>query len=131
MAHFVVVTDPAKKAALAGIWRRGRAVYAELPISWRNYRYDDPEHAAATRAMVPSVEHLSENLARVPVVVVPCVTVRTDTADVVQSLVWGARRPPGASAWQRASVGSEPVGPPSTSPMRRRPPMCSASPIRR
>jgi nitroreductase len=83
-----------RRAALADIWRRGRAVSAELPIAWRNYRYDDPDHAATTRAMVTSAQYLADNLAPVPVMVVPCVTVRTDTADVLlQSLVWGAVLP--------------------------------------
>ena len=94
VAHFVVVTDPAMKAALADIWRRGRAVYAQLPISWQNHRYDDPAHAATVDTMVASVQHLADNLERVPVLVIPCVTVRTDGADVLlQSLVWGAVLP--------------------------------------
>jgi nitroreductase len=94
VAHFVVVTDAAKKAALADIWRRGRPVYAELPISWQNYRYEDPEHAATIPAMGRSVEHLAANLHRAPAIVVPCVTFRTDDADVMlQALVWGAVLP--------------------------------------
>jgi nitroreductase len=94
VAHFVAVTDPDKKAALADIWRRGRPVYAELPISWQKYRYDDPDQAATITAMGPSVQHLADNLHRVPVLVVPCVTFRTDGADVLfQSLVWGAVLP--------------------------------------
>jgi nitroreductase len=94
VAHFVAVTDPDKKAALADIWRRGRLVYAELPISWQKYRYDDPGHAAQMMAVVSSVQHLADNLHRVPVLVVPCVTFRTDDADILfQSLVWGAVLP--------------------------------------
>lgn len=94
MAHFVVVTDRAKKAALADIWRRGRTVYARLPISWQNYRYDDTDQAATIPAMGRSVQHLADNLHRVPVLVIPCVTFRTDGAGVlVQSLVWGAVLP--------------------------------------
>jgi nitroreductase len=41
-----------------------------------------------------SVTHLAENLERAPVIVVPCVTFRTDGADVMfQALVWGAVLP--------------------------------------
>jgi nitroreductase len=94
MAHFVVVTDLGKKTALADIWRRGRPVYAELPISWQNYRYDDPNHAATIPAMGRSVQHLADNLHRVPVLVMPCVTFRPEQADILlQSLVWGAVLP--------------------------------------
>ena len=96
-AHFMAVTDPAKKAALAELWRRGRSVYATLPIAWQNYRYDDPTHAATLPAMGRSVNHLAANLERAPVIVVPCVTFRTDHADVMfQALVWGAVLP---SVW--------------------------------
>jgi nitroreductase len=94
VAHFVVVADPAKKAALADLWRRGRAVYATLPIAWQNFRYEDPDHAAVLPAMGRSVNHLAANLERAPVMVVPCVTFRTDGTDpMFQALVWGAVLP--------------------------------------
>ena len=97
MAHFVVVTDPVKKIALADLWRRGRVAYAQLPFSWRHYQYADPDHAATIPAMGRSVEHLADHLHRAPAMVIPCVTVRTDSADVlVQSLIWGAVLP---AAW--------------------------------
>ena len=96
-AHFIAVTDPAKKAALADLWRRGRSVYASLPIAWQNCRYDDPAHAATLPAMGRSVNHLADNLELAPVLVVPCVTFRTDDADLMfQALVWGAVLP---SVW--------------------------------
>jgi nitroreductase len=94
-AHFVVVTDPAKKAVLAKLWRRGYRPYAELPISLVKYRYQDPDHAASIPAMDSSAEYLADNLHRAPAIVVPCVTFRTDNgAEVLmQSLVWGAVLP--------------------------------------
>ena len=96
-AHFIAVADPAKKAALAELWGRGRSVYATLPIAWQNYTYEDPAHAATLPPMGRSVNHLAANLERAPVIVVPCVTFRTDGADVMfQALVWGAVLP---SVW--------------------------------
>jgi len=93
-AHFVVVADPARRAALADLWRKGRSVYATLPIAWQNYHYEDPAHAAALPAMGRSVDHLAGNLERAPVMVVPCVTFRTDGTDAMfQALVWGAVLP--------------------------------------
>src|SRR5258708_2445366 len=94
MAPFVVVTDKEKKTALAGIWRRAHPIYRSLPISWANYRRDDPGHAGWTSAMTESASHLAANLQHVPALVVPCVTYRTDHADVMtQALVWGAVMP--------------------------------------
>ena len=94
-AHFVVVTDPDTKAVLAELWRRGRAHGRELPISWVNYQYKGPEHAAAAPKMVASASYLAENLHRAPAIVIPCVTFRTDNGESVlmQSLVWGAVLP--------------------------------------
>ncbi len=94
-AHFVAVTDPDKKEVLAELWRRGRAHGRELPISWVNYQYKGPEHAAAAAKMVASASYLAENLHRAPAVVIPCVAFRTDNGESVlmQSLVWGAVLP--------------------------------------
>ena len=94
-AHFVVVTDPDKKAVLAELWRRGRAHGRELPISWVNYQYKGPEHAATAPKMVASASYLAENLHRAPAIVIPCVAFRTDNGESVlmQSLVWGAVLP--------------------------------------
>jgi nitroreductase len=91
-AHFVVVTDPAKKAALAKLWRRGIRPYSELPISLVKYRYEDPEHAASIGV---GELHLADNLHRAPAIVVPCVAFRTDNGEdvLMQSLVWGAVLP--------------------------------------
>jgi nitroreductase len=94
MVHFVVVTDQQKKDALAEIWRRARPVFQELPISWANYRRDDPDHAGSASAMAESADYAVANLHRTPVLVVPCVTYRTDHADVLtQALVWGGVMP--------------------------------------
>jgi nitroreductase len=94
-AHFVVVTEPAKKAALAELWRRGHEPARELPISWANYRYQNPDHAATAPKMDRAATHLAENLHRAPAIVIPCVTFRTDNGEgvLMQSLVWGAVLP--------------------------------------
>ena len=94
-AHFVVVTDPDKKAALAELWRRGRPHGRELPISYANYQYQGAEHAATAPKMVASSSYLAENLHRAPVIVIPCVAFRTDGGQnvLMQSLVWGAVLP--------------------------------------
>src|SRR5271170_5130083 len=94
-AHFVVITDPDKKAVLAELWRRGRAHGRELPISWANHQYKGAEHAATAPKMVASASYLAQDLHRAPAIVIPCVTFRTDNRESVlmQSLVWGAVLP--------------------------------------
>ena len=44
--HFVVVTDPAKKAALADLYRQGMALYRTLPMAASNLQFDDPARTA-------------------------------------------------------------------------------------
>jgi nitroreductase len=47
LAHFVVVTDPEKQAALADVWRMGYEAYKPAPYSIYNLRFDDPKREAA------------------------------------------------------------------------------------
>ena len=44
--HFVVVTDPAKRRALADVYRKGWAIYVPLPIAAGNLTFDDPRRNA-------------------------------------------------------------------------------------
>ena len=71
--HFMVVRDPAKRASIADIYRRGFAEYRAMqerrsPL-WRD---DDPRAAQRVR-IGPSSAYLAENMHRVPVLIVPCV----------------------------------------------------------
>jgi nitroreductase len=62
--RFVVVTDPAKRAALAGWWRE----VAE------DYLAGKPDRGRITKG----VRHLAAHLQDVPVHVIPCIVGRTD-----------------------------------------------------
>jgi nitroreductase len=75
--HFVVVTDPDKRRALAEITRR-----IGLPDP-------DPSWPEAQRRLMETVVYLRDNLDRVPVHVIPCV----DTTD------GGAYHGPGPGYW--------------------------------
>ena len=44
--HFVVVTDTAKRQALAEVYRKGWAIYVTLPIAAGNLTFDDPQRNA-------------------------------------------------------------------------------------
>lgn len=92
--HFVVVTDPARRAALADLWRRGFAIYKTLPIAASNITFDDPARNAAQARIMTSAEYLAEHLHEVPVYVIPCIAGRTDGQPVVmQSAQWGSIAP--------------------------------------
>jgi nitroreductase len=88
--HFVVVTDPERRAALGELWRSVAGPYLE-------------RRAAAATAdervarISEAVRYLADHIHEVPVHVVPCVEGRTDHAPVVtQASRWGSIIP---AAW--------------------------------
>jgi nitroreductase len=94
--HFVVVTDPGRRAALADIWRRGAATYMAMPSAVGAASTGDPERDAQMSRIRASVEHLVEHLHEVPVHVVPCIEGRTDGRPmpvVAQASTWGSIAP--------------------------------------
>lgn len=93
--HFVVVTDPGKRAALAELYRRGAADYfARGPPA----KPSDGSSRAATQARVrASAAYLVEHIHEVPVHVIPCIRGRTEGKPVVvQASRWGSIVP---AAW--------------------------------
>lgn len=82
LAHFVVVTDPGKRAALGDLWRRGGEAYKPMPFSIYQTPYDAEREAGRAKA-ITAFEHLMEHIDQVPVHVVPCIAFRPprDTAD--------------------------------------------------
>jgi nitroreductase len=88
--HFVVVTDPERRAALGELWRSVAGPYLERRAA-----------AAAADERVArisdAVRYLAEHIHQVPVHVIPCVEGRTDHAPVVvQASRWGSIIP---AAW--------------------------------
>ncbi|HSC92069.1 MAG TPA: nitroreductase family protein [Gaiellaceae bacterium] len=83
--HFVVVTDPAKRAALGELWRSVA----------RDYLGARRAHATGLMARtIASVEHLIEHIHEVPVHVIPCVEGRTDGKPApAQASRWGSILP--------------------------------------
>ena len=93
-AHFVVVTDPEKRAALGDVYRRGVEIYRKQPQAWLQRQVADPEHAASMPRVAASSAYLAEHIQEVPVHVVPCISVRTDGQPIaVQGAVWGSILP--------------------------------------
>lgn len=96
--HFVVVTDPAKRAALADMYRVGwnmmygnpEAVIAGLP-------QDDPAYVETTRKVVDSAGYLAEHIGEVPVHVIPVIEGRFESGPVaLHAGIWGSLLP---AAW--------------------------------
>jgi nitroreductase len=96
--HFVVVTDPQQRQALATLYRKGAARYAELmaPVYQQRMASGEQEARTLTRIM-GSAQYLTEHLHEVPVHVIPCIEGRTDHLPIVaQSGTWGSIMP---AAW--------------------------------
>lgn len=98
---FVVVTDPAKRAALGDVYRKGWEQYAKHGIggasSSGHVRPEDEIGRARQRRIGKSAAHLAKVMDRVPVLVIPCIRGRTDgEPNVVQASTFGSVLP---AAW--------------------------------
>ena len=92
--HFVVVTDPAKRAAMAELYRQAWDVYLTMPTAAPNLRFDDPGRDAVQQRVSSSAQYLADHLQDVPVHVIPCITGRTDGQPVCgQAGAWGSILP--------------------------------------
>ena len=88
--HFVVVTDPERRARLGELWRRAARSYLER----RGAAAAADERIAR---LSDAVRYLADHIHEVPVHVIPCVEGRTDRAPVVvQASRWGSIIP---AAW--------------------------------
>jgi nitroreductase len=87
--HFVVVTDPDKRAALAELYRRGAAIYRASGQSAAGR--PGMERIAASSA------YLAEHIQEVPVHVIPCIAWRPEGLPLFgQAALWGSILP---AAW--------------------------------
>ncbi|RCK69643.1 nitroreductase [Desertihabitans brevis] len=91
--HFVVVTEPAQRHAVADIFLRALSQGSGQPLTERDaWRMD--YHASSTARVFDGLRHLAANIHRVPVFVIPGVEGRTDHAPVpVQAGTWGSILP--------------------------------------
>ena len=78
--HFLVITDSAKKLALAELYRRAFNEYASVPQVPR-FDAQDPR-AAQMPGILSSAAYLNKRLHEVPVMVIPCVEGRWDDLSV-------------------------------------------------
>ncbi len=90
--QWVFVTDPAKKRALADIYRSNANPYLDLPAPERGDIRDEQ-----IGAVMSSAKFLNENFEKAPVLMVPCLEGRPDGAPAgMQASYWGSLLP---AAW--------------------------------
>jgi nitroreductase len=98
--HFVVVMDADKRAALAGIYKKAWALYKQAPNSV--FDLFAKQEAGARKdqlaRVAESADYLVDNLHRVPVHVIPCISGRVDQmsgafAGVALASVYGSILP--------------------------------------
>lgn len=78
--RFVVVTDEAKRAAIAEIYRRAFDIYEDMGSNAAQvYQGDDEARLATQNRVMNSARYLAENFHRVPAMVIPCHPGRIET----------------------------------------------------
>jgi nitroreductase len=92
--HFLMVTDPAKRAALAEIYRVGWRAYSASSHAPADA---DPSQRAVWQRVRASAQYLADHMHEVPVLVLPCIRGRTDGLPAAsQAGVWASIIP---AAW--------------------------------
>jgi nitroreductase len=96
--HFVVVTDAARRRALAEVYRKGWETYLSLavnqPEAAARFAAQDPARAQTLQRVKASSDFLAEHMHEVPVLLVPCLWGRVDgQPSVAQAGFWGSILP--------------------------------------
>jgi nitroreductase len=91
--HFVAVTDPAKKAGIADVYRKARAWYHANPPAFLYGDRPDVDPATLER-MRGSGTHLADHLHEVPVLILACIEGRVERGSVFdQATLYGSILP--------------------------------------
>jgi nitroreductase len=94
---FVVVTDPEKRRAVAELYRRSWDIYLASIISSLSASGVPPMDGARRRVqerVYDSATYLAAHMHEVPVLVIPCIQGRTDSASAMgQAGTWGSILP--------------------------------------
>jgi nitroreductase len=92
--HFVVVTDAAKRHALAEVYRKGWATYVTLPLAAGNLTFDDHQRNAQQARVMASAQYLADHMHEAPVLVVPCIRSPDGRCEsqpvVIQASMWAS-----------------------------------------
>ncbi|QNE20412.1 nitroreductase family protein [Kribbella qitaiheensis] len=93
--HWLVITDPEKRAAIGEYYRRSVAAYLESSGAAGRLYADDPERAPVQQRVGSSVAYLGERMGQVPVLLIPCLQAKSLGAGN-QAGLWGSILP---AAW--------------------------------
>jgi nitroreductase len=95
MWHFVIVTDPDKKLALAELYRQGMAAaYGGANAASASTSEPETEKERTARRVSESAQYLTEHMHEVPVMVIPCIRGRVDNQpSAKQAGFWGSILP--------------------------------------
>lgn len=93
--HWVVVTDAAKRKAIADYYSESWERYIASGRSAGALHADDPERAAVQKRIGDSGQYLADHMAEVPVLVIPCIRAGSLGAGN-QAGLWGSILP---AAW--------------------------------
>lgn len=85
--HFLIVTDPAKRAALAELYRKAAAMIHEEAKKMLDSAPDEQTLAKLQR-MASSAFHLIDHLHEVPVHVIPCAEGRVEKLSAIEQVAW-------------------------------------------
>lgn len=92
--HFIVVTDPLQREALATLYRRSAALYTQKRDQLLANAADEKEAAKLARVLLDSAQYLIDHLHEVPIHVIPCIQGRiTDQPPVEQVSTWSSILP--------------------------------------
>ena len=96
--HFVVVTDPQQREALATLYRKGAEQYRALMApAFQKRAASSEQEATAVARLTGSGQYLIDHLHEVPVHVIPCVWGRAEhMPTIAQAGLWGSILP---AAW--------------------------------
>ncbi len=101
--HFVVVTEPAPRRALAELYRRGFAQYRESPQAIDKLFRSDARRSAQQARVMDSASYLAEHLHEVPALVLPCLQGRPDPQALIPPHTRGASIYPAAWSFMLAA----------------------------
>ena len=85
--HFMIVTDAAKKAAIAELYLKAFDDYEAGPAQPTKQHLDDPSMAPTQERVLSSARYLADNLAHAPAMLIPCCAGRTDTPGLPQGVI--------------------------------------------
>jgi nitroreductase len=92
--HFVVVTDPKQRLALAELYRKGASIGQEENLQRVIASAANEQEAAKLTKMADSARYLTTHLHEIPVHVIPCIQGRAEhLSGTGQAAFWGAILP--------------------------------------